>query len=574
MSHHVLFMLDGQEVDVEVEENESLLSVLRERLGVTSVKDGCAPQGQCGCCTVLVDGEARVSCVTPVDRIIGREVTTVEGLDPVWRDACAASFVATGGSQCGFCTPGIIVRCASALGKGRDDRASLGRALAAHVCRCTGWQSVLDALESPAVALDPSRDLGLASERAALEGGVPQQVGASVPLGGANFADDLAPRDALVAVPRSPGVEVSAELAEGIAWVVADTLREARIIAGKVQGRRTTLNDSPPLDSLDSPINGVALATSWVDAGYLEPDASWCEPGGEPATVRGNGGGFGGKADSLAPPAARILADRLQRSVRVVMSREDVVQFSAKRAPISATAHFDSNVVKIRGTCASGGESRLIEAAEIASPYGVGIDAAWESVPLPVFRVSSALRSFGLAETAVLVEGALTAAGADRLSLIRDERSASVLLDTCVMGFEGALAGARVTINAGTGRLEKVEVRVAAGDPLDDVVLSSYASGAAHMALGWVLTEGLAVDPETGEPLDLTIRSLGVIRAKDIPEIEVIIVDEAGPPLARSSDAVFAAVAGAAWDALLRSEGSRPSTFPARETRTARILRR
>ena len=574
MSHHVLFMLDGQEVDIEVEENESLLSVLRERLGVTSVKDGCAPQGQCGCCTVLVDGEARVSCVTPVDRIIGREVTTVEGLDPVWRDACAASFVATGGSQCGFCTPGIIVRCASALGKGRDDRASLGRALAAHVCRCTGWQSVLDALESPAAALDPTRDLGLASARAALEGGVPQQVGASVPLGGANFADDLAPRDALVAVPRSTGVEVSAELAEGIAWVVADTLREARIIAGKVQGRRTTLNDSPPLDSLDSPINGVALATSWVDAGYLEPDASWCEPGGEPATVRGNGGGFGGKVDSLAPPAARILADRLQRSVRVVMSREDVVRFSAKRAPISATAHFDSNVVKIRGTCASGGESRLIEAAEIASPYGVGIDAAWDSVSLPVFRVSSALRAFGLAETAVLVEGALTAAGADRLSLIRDERSASVLLDTCVMGFEGALAGARVTINAGTGKLEKVEVRVAAGDPLDDVVLSSYASGAAHMALGWVLTEGLAVDPETGEPLDLTIRSLGVIRAKDIPEIEVIIVDEAGPPLARSSDAVFAAVAGAAWDALLRSEGSRPSTFPARETRTARILRR
>ncbi|MEI6571852.1 MAG: 2Fe-2S iron-sulfur cluster-binding protein, partial [Actinomycetes bacterium] len=97
MSHHVLFNLDGQEVDVEVDNNESLLSVLRERLGVMSVKDGCAPQGQCGCCTVLVDGEARVSCVTPVDRIIGRAVTTAEGLEPVWRDACAASFVATGG---------------------------------------------------------------------------------------------------------------------------------------------------------------------------------------------------------------------------------------------------------------------------------------------------------------------------------------------------------------------------------------------------------------------------------------------------------------------------------------------
>ncbi len=573
MSHHVLFNLDGQEVDVEVDENESLLSVLRERLGVTSVKDGCAPQGQCGCCTVLVDGEARVSCVTPVDRIIGRTVTTVEGLEPVWRDACAASFVATGGSQCGFCTPGIIVRCASAVAKGRSDRASIERALSAHVCRCTGWQSVLDALESP-VALDPSRDLSLAAERAALEGGVPQQVDASVPLGGAKFADDMAPRDAVVAVPRSAGVEVSAELAEGIAWVIADTLRDARTAAGKVQGRRTTLDDSPPLPSLVAPINGVALATSWVDSGYLEPDASWCEPGGEPATARGNGGGFGGKAESLAPPAARILADRLQRSVRVVMSREDVVRFSAKRAPISATAQFDGRVVTIRGTCASGGESRLSQAAEKASPYGVGIDAVWDTATLPVFRVSSALRAFGLAETAVLVEGALTAAGADRLSLIQDARSASVLLDSCVLGFEGAIAGARVKINAQTGKLEKVEVKVAAGDPLDDVVMRSYAAGAAHMALGWVLTEGLAVDPETGEPLDLTIRSLGVIRAKDIPEIEVSIVDEAGPPLGRSSDAVFAAVAAAAWDALLRVDGSRPSTFPARETRTARILRR
>jgi len=179
-----------------------------------------------------------------------------------------------------------------------------------------------------------------------------------------------------------------------------------------------------------------------------------------------------------------------------------------------------------------------------------------------------------LAETAVLVEGALTAAGADRLSLIQDARSASVLLDSCVLGFEGAIAGARVKINADTGKLQRVEVKVAAGDPLDDVVMRSYAAGAAHMALGWVLTEGLAVDPETGEPLDLTIRSLGVIRAKDIPEIEISIVDEAGPPLGRSSDAVFAAVAAAAWDALLLADGSRPATFPARETRTARILRR
>ena len=85
MSQQVSFTLDGASVTVEVESGESLLAVLRERLGVTSVKDGCAPQGQCGCCTVLVDGDARVACVTPVARIAGRTVTTVDGLDPAWR---------------------------------------------------------------------------------------------------------------------------------------------------------------------------------------------------------------------------------------------------------------------------------------------------------------------------------------------------------------------------------------------------------------------------------------------------------------------------------------------------------
>ena len=76
-------------------------------------------------------------------------------------------------------------------------------------------------------------------------------------------------------------------------------------------------------------------------------------------------------------------------------------------------------------------------------------------------------------------------------------------------------------------------MRVAAGDPLDEVVLRSYAIGAAHMALGWVLTEGLAVDPDTGEVHDLTIRSFGILRAKDTPPIDVEIVDEPAAPRAQ-----------------------------------------
>ncbi len=119
-----------------------------------------------------------------------------------------------------------------------------------------------------------------------------------------------------------------------------------------------------------------------------------------------------------------------------------------------------------------------------------------------------------------------------------------------------------------------MEVRVAAGDPLDDVVLRSYCIGAAHAALGWVCTEGLAVDPHTGEVLDLTIRSFGIVRPARTPPIDVTIVDDAGPAQPAASDAVFAAVAAATWNALARAEGSRPEVWPAAATRAARLLRR
>ena len=155
------FVCNGRAVVVSAPADESLLYALRERLGIFSAKDGCAPQGQCGCCTVLVDGEPRVACVTPIARVAGRAVTTIEGLDAGDRARLAEAFVATGGSQCGFCTPGIVMR--GSGGRVRD----LDRALAAHLCRCTGWRTVYDAIrgDAPAVA----RDLNAAARRAELE---------------------------------------------------------------------------------------------------------------------------------------------------------------------------------------------------------------------------------------------------------------------------------------------------------------------------------------------------------------------------------------------------------------------
>ena len=559
----VVFQCDGEAVDVACVAGESLLSVLRERLGIMSVKDGCAPQGQCGCCTVLIDGEPRVACVTPIERVAERSVTTLDGLDASLRDRLVDAFVATGASQCGFCTPGILVRAAALVTRGKDRRTDVDRALAAHLCRCTGWQTIYEAIdlarqEPPAT---PSRRFDAAARRAELEGGVPQRVGPEVPRGDGGFADDTAPRDALVAVPAANGE-----------WVVAESLPEARELAGKVQGRRTTVDERPPLPLPPLPEGGVRLATSWVEPAYLEPDASWCEPGGEPASPLANGGAFGGKATSLAPSVARELANKHGRAVRVVYSREDCVRLGPKRPPIAASAVYRDGELAIKGTVVGRVPP---EVTVLGFPYAFRGARTWTEAPAGRISVEP-MRAFGLAENAVLAEGALNEAGVDRSTLVTDPRVERVLLDTASYAAEDsspAVAGARVVMTD-AGAIERVEVRVAAGDPLDEVVLRSYCIGAAHMALGWVCSEGLAVDLDGGKVLDLTIRSFGVIRPARTPPIDVTILDDPLPSQARASDAVFAAVAAATWNAITDFEGTRPEVWPARATAAARALRR
>ena len=437
----VAFTCNGESVVVDAFSGESLLSVLRERLGIVSAKDGCAPQGQCGCCTVLVDGDARVACVTPVARVAGRAVTTVEGLDTAVRDALTAGFVDHGGSQCGFCTPGIVVRAAALRAKGRGSRVDLDRALAAHLCRCTGWETVYEAIGDAAPLVPAVRGSG-AEQRAELEGGVPQRVGPEIPLGEGGFADDRAPRDALVAVPLPSGSDVPSTAAAGMQWVVADSLHEARTIAAKVQGRRTTADLTWPLALPPLPVGGVRLVTGWVEPAYLEPDASWCEPGGTPASPLANGGAFGGKESSVVATAARELADHTGRAVRVVFSREDVVRLGPKRPPI-ATAVFDGRRVVMDGVVAG-----PVDAYEtpIDWPYRIDESGTWTQERVPGPPTASHLRAVGLAERAVLVEGALAEHGADRAELACDERVARVLLDTCTRAASGAIAGARVEL--------------------------------------------------------------------------------------------------------------------------------
>src|SRR6476620_1920014 len=110
------FSLNGEPTEVRGT-HPNLLEALREELGITSPKDGCSPSGQCGCCTVLLDGKAVVSCQVSLDRAAGKDVTTLEGFAADERARYAAAFAATGALQCGFCTPGILVRVKSLLDK-------------------------------------------------------------------------------------------------------------------------------------------------------------------------------------------------------------------------------------------------------------------------------------------------------------------------------------------------------------------------------------------------------------------------------------------------------------------------
>jgi xanthine dehydrogenase small subunit len=528
------FQVDG--VDVEVpDDGASLLEVLRDRLGLRTAKDGCSPQGQCGCCTVLVDGRPRVACVTPARRVAGRVVTTLDGLPEAVRQRWAEAFAATGASQCGFCTPGILVRLASVAAGEALEPAAAERALLAHLCRCTGWRTILEAATTlpPAVA---DRDLAAAARRAELEGGTPQRVGEQVALGHGGFADDLAPADALVAVPDGRG-----------GWAVAETLTQARAAAAAIPGRRSGTEIHHPIE-LPPGDWDVTLRTTWVEPAYVETDASWCQPGGCPATPLGNGGAFGGKLDSPAPAAARRLADEYRRPVRVLLSREDTVRLGPKRPPVAAGLRRDgTGVVRVART------PGIAAAVALVAPSLTVVEVDIAGPP-----TSAALRAAGWAEAAVLlaaVAAAVPAAGApgDALAAIpaRDgSPGATGLL------ISPGVATATVTSPAGASATARVElddqaqpsgvwVKVTCGDPLDTVVLRSYAIGAAHMALGWVCREAVAVDGD-GTPQDLTIRSFGVLRARETPPIEVTIEPSTSRPV-NGSDAVFAAVAAATW---------------------------
>jgi len=147
--------VNGRRRRVRVPAMKRLLDVLREECGLTGTKEGCG-EGECGACTVLMDGEPVNSCLVPAVQAAGARVVTVEGLarGPAL-SVLQRAFVERGGTQCGICTPGILVTAHALLGRARgrvpgDDE--VREALAGNLCRCTGYQKIIDAVQAAAVA--------------------------------------------------------------------------------------------------------------------------------------------------------------------------------------------------------------------------------------------------------------------------------------------------------------------------------------------------------------------------------------------------------------------------------------
>ncbi|MEV1174685.1 (2Fe-2S)-binding protein [Nonomuraea sp. NPDC049784] len=144
----VTFTVNGREESADdVWEGESLLYVLRERMGLPGSKNACE-QGECGSCTVYLDGVPVCSCLVAAGQAEGRQVRTVEGLAEGDRlDPVQEAFVECGAVQCGFCTPGLLVQAHDLIERlGRPSDAEIREALAGNLCRCTGYEKIIDAV--------------------------------------------------------------------------------------------------------------------------------------------------------------------------------------------------------------------------------------------------------------------------------------------------------------------------------------------------------------------------------------------------------------------------------------------
>jgi aerobic-type carbon monoxide dehydrogenase small subunit (CoxS/CutS family) len=427
MSEPLTFSLDGRAVSVVVDPKTPALTVLRDHLGVRSARPGCAPQGFCGCCAVLVDGKPRLTCTLPVRSLAGKVVTTLEGVPEEGRALLAASFVNAGAVQCGYCTPGIALSAWALLASDpHPDNEAILRALNLHTCRCTGYVSIVDAIG-----------------RAARGDVTPVRAeAADVVLAGRPYVEDIERpgmwHGVVVFAPAATGTIRRLELAPGglALRAVGDELRHAgEIVAAyaaateaeaRAAASATILEVEPGLPPIEEDVArgrrvegdpdalfadpAAVIVTREVyvapsDPVFLEPEAALAVPevdgvvvysqghdaAGEAkvltdalgSTVRvrlvPSGGSYGGKEGILLQEIAARLALAVERPVRVTVGHEEGMRLHRRRpaARVSARAARVGDRVAIEvsarfeGGADTLGADRIVAQALAASPYAV-----------------------------------------------------------------------------------------------------------------------------------------------------------------------------------------------------------
>ena len=378
----------------DVDPDERLLMVLRERLGHVEVKDGCSPQGQCGSCTVWLEGKPRAACVVRAEQANNRSVITPAGLPQALGCALAGAFSACGAVQCGFCSGGIAMRLAALL---RDTPApsdqDVERALRFHVCRCVGPEQLRQAGVRAGEVLAGRREPDPAPEMSPLLGAYPYLD--DIPVEGAwHLAPILAPGPGELTQPlRAPaGCELVA---------LTDRAAHDGVILGLLAAperrmvRRAVAALAIDWRTRDLPAEDHDLVLAPAHPGFLETEAvsvegerviTTCErPADVPAPrVRytPGGGGFGGRNVPWLEEVVIAAAQRLERPVRIALTREE----SQRAGP---TRHGARGEVELVGDCLHGELTYVAGERSLCAPEVLAM-ARW-CLPGP-YQLESAVR--------------------------------------------------------------------------------------------------------------------------------------------------------------------------------------
>lgn len=315
--------LNGQNAHYSGDENVSLLSWLRNDKHLTAAKDGCSGQAACGACLVEVDEKAVLACATPMKKVAGKNVVTLEGVPEALLQTLGRAFVGSGAVQCGFCTPGFLTRTKILLTKNDNPtRAEVSKALQFNLCRCTGYVKIVDAVIAAATALREKVDTSL-EEMAGIGVSSPKFKAVERAIGRKPFVDDMRmdgmlhgalkfsdhPRAKIISIDiseaeKQPGVkrvfmrddipgkrnsgliiedwplmleqgEISRYIGDVLASVVADTEAQAREAVGKIKVEYEVLEPlTDMLKALDSQIlvheSGNLLGEKIIKRGDVE----------------------------------------------------------------------------------------------------------------------------------------------------------------------------------------------------------------------------------------------------------------------------------------------------------------